>query len=272
MKTTAPLDTSARFTRVGLATGVSLFLVASQAGALADEGSPAPEKEAPKKNVDAPTKPVVKGERPPGGDGSMFFKVFVSRNDRNNDGVIDKSEFRGGGDRFDQMDKNKNGKLDRSEIDELHRSRMADPLSMRQRIARGETRRPPVDFPAAPESLPKAGDDIGADDEPSALTPMGTGSRRSRRMRDSTLIRMGRSTRRSSRGARGWPTRRRLSRLWQRLIAMATALSRSTNSTRCLPSATRSSRAQRQIQRIRLEEKSRAGSHVRLILQLSRSC
>jgi len=174
MKTTALFDTSAQFTRVALATGVSLFLVASQAGALADEGSPAPEKEAPKKNVDAPTKPVVKDERPPGGDGSMFFKVFVSRNDRNNDGVIDKSEFRGGGDRFDQMDKNKNGKLDRAEIDELHRSRMADPLSMRQRIARGETRRPPVDFPAGSDSLPKAGDDVGADDEPSALTPMGT--------------------------------------------------------------------------------------------------
>ena len=50
----------------------------------------------------------------------MFFKVFVSRNDKNGDGVVEKSEFRGGGPRFDQMDKNENGKLDRAEIDEFH--------------------------------------------------------------------------------------------------------------------------------------------------------
>ena len=174
MKTTAIINTSAQFTRAALAAGVAFFLVASQVGAMTEEGSPAPEKEASKKTADAPTKPAVKDGRPQGGDGSMFFKVFVSRNDKNNDGVIDKSEFRGGGDRFDQMDKNKNGKLDRSEIDELHRSRMADPLSMRQRIARGETRRAPVDLPTGPESLPEAGGDVGADDEPSALTPMGT--------------------------------------------------------------------------------------------------
>jgi hypothetical protein len=103
----------------------------------------------------------------------MFFKVFTSRNDKNGDGVIEKSEFRGAGARFDQMDKNKNGKLDRAEIDELHRSRMADPLSMRQRIARGETRRPPVDLPTGPDREPKA-DDVPGDDEPSALTPLGT--------------------------------------------------------------------------------------------------
>ena len=42
----------------------------------------------------------------------MFYRVFVSRNDMNADGVIDKSEFRGSGDRFDQMDENKNGKID----------------------------------------------------------------------------------------------------------------------------------------------------------------
>lgn len=99
----------------------------------------------------------------------MFFKVFVSRNDKNGDGVIQKSEFRGGVARFDQMDRNSNGRLDRAEIDELHRSRMADPLSMRQRIARGETRRPPVDLPAGPNAVV----DTDTDGEPSALTPLG---------------------------------------------------------------------------------------------------
>ena len=113
--------------------------------------------------------------RPPGGDGSMFYRVFVSRNDKNADGVIDKSEFRGSDDRFDQMDENKNGKLDRAEIDALHRSRVADPVSMRERIARGETRRPPVD--RAPSPGKRTGSSKAAPeetDEPFALTPLGT--------------------------------------------------------------------------------------------------
>jgi hypothetical protein len=117
----------------------------------------------------------VKDERPPGGDGSMFFKVFVSRSDQNGDGVIEKSEFRGGGDRFDQMDKNQNGKLDRAEIDELHRSRMADPLSMRQRIASGQTRRPPFENPVDTAAGKKDGEPVPpASGETTALTPLGT--------------------------------------------------------------------------------------------------
>ncbi len=114
--------------------------------------------------------------RPPGGDGSMFYRVFVSRNDRNADGVVEKDEFRGSGDRFDQMDKNDNGKLDRAEIAELHRSRMADPLSMRQRIERGETRRPPIDLRPVPADGGDGGDPSPGEngDEPTALTPLGT--------------------------------------------------------------------------------------------------
>lgn len=174
MRPTALHNTFFQLSRGALATGVAVFLGASQAGLMADEAPPAPVQETPKKTGDPPAKPVVKGERPPGGDGSMFFKVFVSRNDKNSDGVIEKSEFRGGGARFDQMDKNKNGKLDRAEIDELHRSRMADPLSMRQRIARGETRRPPVDLPADPKGETNGGDEGDTDIEPSAVTPLGT--------------------------------------------------------------------------------------------------
>ncbi|MGK0185972.1 MAG: Ca2+-binding EF-hand superfamily protein [Verrucomicrobiales bacterium] len=133
---------------------------------------------------EAPAKSEGKGSaasesgdgRPPGGDGSMFYRVFVSRNDKNADGVIDKSEFRGGDERFGQMDKNKNGKLDRAEIDALHRSRMADPLSMRERIARGETRRPPVDFAPSPGSGTGKGEDAAQQEngDPFAVTPLGT--------------------------------------------------------------------------------------------------
>ena len=134
---------------------------AKEAGAEADEERPA---------ARAPGK-----GRPPGGDGSMFYRVFVSRNDKNADGVIDKSEFRGGGERFDQMDENKNGKLDRAEIDALHRNRVADPLSMRERIARGETRRPPVNLtPDSGEETRGGKASEEAKSEPFALTPLGT--------------------------------------------------------------------------------------------------
>jgi hypothetical protein len=163
-------NTHSQLRRVALTAGVVVFLGASQPWIMASEAPPVPEKATPKEPGNAPAKPVVKDERPPGGDGSMFFKVFVSRNDKNGDGIIQKSEFRGGGVRFDQMDKNKNEKLDRAEIDELHRTRMADPLSMRQRIARGETRQPPIDPPTEPKGETNGGDD----GEPSALTPLGT--------------------------------------------------------------------------------------------------
>jgi hypothetical protein len=142
--------------------------------AAAEEKEKAPEKPAPTEA----TAEKVKDERPPGGDGSMFYRVFVSRSDQNGDGVIEKSEFRGGGGRFDQMDKNKNGKLDRAEIDELHKSRVADPKSMRQRIAEGETRRPPVDLSKTPEAGTTKGEkpspSKSESGEPTALTPIGT--------------------------------------------------------------------------------------------------
>jgi hypothetical protein len=139
---------------------------------IADDSSAGKEKVAAEK----PAETQNSGDtRPPGGDGSMFFKVFVSRSDQNGDGVIEKSEFRGGGDRFDQMDKNQNGKLDRAEIDELHRSRMADPLSMRQRIDSGQTRRPPFAPPAGISAEGNGGKKLRPEwDEPSAVTPVGT--------------------------------------------------------------------------------------------------
>ncbi len=171
---TAPHISLRRLRPIRLGIGIGLFFVASHHSLMADETLPTPEKEEAKKPLKVTKNPELKDERPPGGDGSMFFTVFVSRNDKNGDGVVEKSEFRGGEARFDQMDKNKNGKLDRSEIDELHRSRMADPLSMRQRIERGETRRPPIDLPSETGSKPKAGDDADPNDEPSALTPLGT--------------------------------------------------------------------------------------------------
>ncbi len=172
MKPMALRRTPSKPRRIALAVGVTVFGVASPQWVMADQSPPVPDKEVSGETGDASAKPVIKGERPPGGNGSMFFKVFVSRNDKNGDGVIQKSEFRGGEARFDQMDKNNNGRLDRAEIDELHRSRMADPLSMRQRIARGETRRPPVDLPAGPNAVVDT--DTDTDGEPSALTPLGT--------------------------------------------------------------------------------------------------
>ncbi len=82
--------------------------------------------------------------RPPGGDGEQFYRVFLSQNDANGDGVVTKSEFRGSAARFDALDMNHDGKLDRAEIGELHKSRMADPLSMRQRLENGQLRQPPA--------------------------------------------------------------------------------------------------------------------------------
>jgi hypothetical protein len=57
---------------------------------------------------------------------------------------VTEDEFRGSPARFDAMDKNHDGRLDRAEIEELHKSRMADPLSMRQRMETGQLRQPPV--------------------------------------------------------------------------------------------------------------------------------
>ena len=93
--------------------------------------------------------------RPDGrGDGSRFAQVFILRNDRNGDGVVDKSEFRGAAWRFDQMDKNKNGRLDPEELEELHTSRMNDPKSMRERLKDGDVRKPPEPLKPRPVDRP----------------------------------------------------------------------------------------------------------------------
>ena len=78
------------------------------------------------------------------GNRSRFAMVFMMQNDKNDDGAVDKSEFRGSDARFDQMDKNANGKLEAGELADLHARRMNDPKSMRERLASGDLpRRPP---------------------------------------------------------------------------------------------------------------------------------
>jgi len=93
------------------------------------------------------------------GNRSRFVMVFMMQNDRNGDGVVDKSEFRGSGARFDQMDKNGNGKLEPDELDDLHNSRMNDPKSMRERLDSGDLPRLPPsrgrDEADRPKSPPK---------------------------------------------------------------------------------------------------------------------
>lgn len=70
----------------------------------------------------------------------------MMQNDKNGDGVVDKSEFRGSDDRFDQMDKNSNGKLEAEELTDLHKRRMQDPKSMHQRRKSCDRPGPPPDF------------------------------------------------------------------------------------------------------------------------------
>jgi len=92
------------------------------------------------KKVATTTAPAQPGER---GNMTRFAQVFIMRSDKNGDGKLDKSEFRGGAARFDQMDKNANGFLEPEELKELHERRMADPKSMRERLESGDVRRPP---------------------------------------------------------------------------------------------------------------------------------
>ncbi len=83
------------------------------------------------------------------GHRSRFAMVFMMQNDKNGDGAVDKSEFRGSDARFDQMDKNANGKLESVELADLHASRMNDPKSMGERLASGDLpRRPPSKSPS----------------------------------------------------------------------------------------------------------------------------
>ncbi len=86
------------------------------------------------------TAPAGPGQR---GNMNRFAQVFIMRSDRNGDGRIDKSEFRGSDSRFDLMDKNGNGYIDPEELTELHTRRMNDPKTMRERLDSGEVRRPP---------------------------------------------------------------------------------------------------------------------------------
>jgi hypothetical protein len=67
------------------------------------------------------------------------------RNDKNGDGKVDKSEFRGAQMGFDRLDKNKNGFIEADELGELHQSRMNDPKTMRERLQSGDVRKPPQD-------------------------------------------------------------------------------------------------------------------------------
>jgi len=78
------------------------------------------------------------------GNRTRFAMVFLMRNDRNGDGVVDRSEFRGAPWRFDRMDKNRNGQLDAEELEELHARRMSDPKSMPERLRDGDAPRAPA--------------------------------------------------------------------------------------------------------------------------------
>ena len=75
----------------------------------------------------------------------MFSQVFMLRNDKDGDGKVDRSEFRGADMGFNRLDQNKNGFIEVDELGELHQSRMNDPKSMRERLQSGDIRKPPKD-------------------------------------------------------------------------------------------------------------------------------
>jgi len=82
--------------------------------------------------------------RPDGrGDSTRFAQVFIMRSDKDGDGRISKSEFRGSDSGFERMDNNKNGFIESDELGELHQSRLADPKTMSQRLQDGDMRQPP---------------------------------------------------------------------------------------------------------------------------------
>jgi Ca2+-binding EF-hand superfamily protein len=92
-----------------------------------------------------PSKPVG-GLRPDGrGNATMFARVFMMRNDKNGDGKVDRSEFRGAQMGFDRLDQSENGFIEADELGELHQSRFNDPRSMRERLQSGDVREPPRD-------------------------------------------------------------------------------------------------------------------------------
>ena len=79
------------------------------------------------------------------GNGNRFAQVFIMRSDKDGDGRISKSEFRGSAFGFKRMDKNMNGFIESDELGELHKRRLADPKSMRERLKGGDIRLPPQD-------------------------------------------------------------------------------------------------------------------------------
>lgn len=90
-----------------------------------------------------PSKPV-EGVQPGGrGNATMFSRVFMLRNDKNNDGKVDRSEFVGADMGFNRLDQNKNDFIEIDELGELHQSRMNDPKTMRERLESGDVRKPP---------------------------------------------------------------------------------------------------------------------------------
>jgi Ca2+-binding EF-hand superfamily protein len=76
------------------------------------------------------------------GDGNRFANVFILRSDQNGDGRISKDEFRGPDFGFHRLDKNGNGFIETDELGELHRRRLADPKSMRERLQSGDVPKP----------------------------------------------------------------------------------------------------------------------------------
>jgi hypothetical protein len=98
------------------------------------------------RHADCKPSTPVEGARPDGrGNATMFARVFMWRNDKNGDGKVDKSEFRGAEMGFNRLDKNANGFIEADELGELHQSRMNDPTSMRERLESGDVRKPPQD-------------------------------------------------------------------------------------------------------------------------------
>lgn len=89
------------------------------------------------------------------GDGNRFAQVFILRSDQDGDGKISKKEFRGPESGFNRLDKNKNGFIEADELGELHKRRLNDPKSMKERLQSGDTPKPPKG------KRPKGLDDVG---------------------------------------------------------------------------------------------------------------